>query len=135
MYIVILADPAAPGLLAFFLGVSAGIVAGNTSLQNQPLMLRSSIKQGNDAALPSPVGPGNSRVINAWAAWPRLLWVVNFVKRSNKGVCFPHIPTGTKAGTQPLVWLQVSLCPYGGSLWIKRATEEGRGQPASSLAS
>lgn len=40
MYIVILAhaDPTAPCLLPFLLGVSAGIVAGNTSLQNQPLM-------------------------------------------------------------------------------------------------
>lgn len=42
MYIMILAEPAhadptAPRLLPLFLGVSAGIVAGNTSLQNQPL--------------------------------------------------------------------------------------------------
>lgn len=34
----------------------------------------------------APVGPGNGRAINAWAAWARLLWVVNFVKKSNKGV-------------------------------------------------
>lgn len=80
--------------LLFFLGVSAAIVMGNTFLQNQPLVLRSSIKQCYDASIVllltrrSWHPPSDKRTRYAWEAWGRLLWVVIFVRKSNKGVCF-----------------------------------------------